>query len=68
MYVIKTNKFLGTFVPFDAVNALSGPSTNGFSAGTYDDGTEAFVGHGENSVCQGENPSPARRNSTNLKV
>jgi hypothetical protein len=40
------NNFLGTFVPFDTVNNLAGPSTNGFSAGIHSDGRQIYVGYG----------------------
>jgi hypothetical protein len=43
--------FLGTFVPFDTVNNLAGPSTNGFSAGIHSDGRQAYVGYGTISEC-----------------
>lgn len=52
--------YLGTFVAFDTVKGLSGPSKNGFSAGTFVDGSQAYVGYGDNSPCGGQNPCPGR--------
>lgn len=51
---------LGSFVPFDTVNGLSGPKTYGFSAGTFEDGTQAYVGYGDNSGCYAQNNCPGR--------
>lgn len=66
---IKINLFLnvfyfksGTFISYDPVNGLNEPSINGFSAGKFQDGTEAYVGFGDNSGCGGQNPCPGRRN------
>lgn len=51
---------LGTFVAFDTVKGLAGPSTNGFSAGTFLDGSQTYIGYGDNSACYSESPCPGR--------
>lgn len=33
----------------------------GFSAGKFEDGTEAYVGIGDNGGCYSQNPCPGRR-------
>lgn len=62
---------LGTFEPFDTSNptGLSGPRWFGFSAGKFVDGSESYIGIGQNpsGVCKQQNPCPGRsKKSQNL--
>lgn len=50
-------KTIGTFLPLDGVNQ---PSVNGFSAGTFVDGSQVYMGYGDNSECYNESPCPGR--------
>lgn len=55
----------GTFVPFDTAYGLYGPSSNGFSAGTYVDGSQAYVGVSDNSQAPCIEPVNPSRISVN---
>lgn len=41
----------GTFKKYDAINARTDPDCHGFAGGIDYDGTEQFVGYGDNKVC-----------------
>lgn len=41
---------------FDVVNAIDGPKTYGFNAGTYINGFNAYVGMGDNTQCSNQIP------------
>lgn len=54
--------FIGTFAKFDSsINGVNELEAKGFSAGFYKDGSNAYVGYGNNAGfdCK-ENPCPGR--------
>lgn len=50
----------GTFIQYDAFNDQFAPTIDGFLAGTYGDGSDVYVGLGNNSICGGEPFAPCR--------
>lgn len=49
---------LGTFVPYDPVNAVSAPEVNGFQGGVHyaDNVTKQFVAYCDGTPCSNQNP------------
>jgi hypothetical protein len=54
----------GTLATYDVVNDKTAPIRNGFSAGTYVDGSNVYVGLGDNTACFGETMAPCRLKAT----